>query len=218
MSIRMEVWGENACFTRPEMKTERVTYDVMTPSAARGILEAVYWHPGMRWHIDKIHVLSPIRFVNLRRNEVKSKVQSQNALTVMNGGRKELYLSTSEDIQQRASVILQDVHYIIEAHFTLTERAVPGDNAGKFQSIIKRRLEKGQCYHQPYFGTREFPARFRLYEPPTIPAEPSLIGESDLGYMLYDMDYTDPEHIQPMFFRAVMKRGTIDLGDCEVIR
>ena len=198
MSIRMEVWGENACFTRPEMKTERVTYDVMTPSAARGILEAVYWHPGMRWHIDKIHVLSPIRFVNLRRNEVKSKVQSQNALTVMNGGRKELYLSTSEDIQQRASVILQDVHYIIEAHFTLTERAAPGDNAGKFQSIIKRRLEKGQCYHQPYFGTREFPARFRL------------------GYMLYDMDYSDPGNIVPMFFRAVLRDGTLDLTDCEV--
>ena len=208
MSIRMEVWGENACFTRPEMKTERVTYDVMTPSAARGILEAVYWHPGMRWHIDKIHVLSPIRFVNLRRNEVKSKVQSQNALTVMNGGRKELYLSTSEDIQQRASVILQDVHYIIEAHFTLTERAVPGDNAGKFQSIIKRRLEKGQCYHQPCFGVREFPAQFRLWPGGEIPTT----GETrDMGLMLYDMDYSDLRNITPMFFRAALENGVLNV-------
>lgn len=128
MSIRMEVWGENACFTRPEMKTERVTYDVMTPSAARGILEAVYWHPGMRWHIDKIHVLSPIRFVNLRRNEVKSKVQSQNALTVMNGGRKELYLSTSEDIQQRASVFFR-MCTILSRRILLLQR-------GRYQGIM----------------------------------------------------------------------------------
>lgn len=218
MGIRMEVWGENACFTRPEMKAERVSYDVMTPSAARGILESVYWHPGMQWHIDKIHVLSPIRFSNMRRNEVKSKISASNVLSVMNGGDKELYISTSSDIQQRAAMILSDVHYIIEAHFTITEKAALGDNAGKFQSIVKRRLEKGQCYSQPYLGTREFPARFRLYEPASIPVEPSLMGEKDLGYMLYDMDYSDPENITPMFFRAVLRDGTLDLTDCEVKR
>ena len=216
MSIRMEVWGENACFTRPEMKAERVSYDVMTPSAARGILESVYWHPGMRWHIDKIHVLSPIRFTNVRRNEVKSKISANNVLAVMNGGSKDLYISTSEDIQQRAAMVLRDVHYIIEAHFTITENAAQGDNAAKFQSIVKRRLDKGQCYSQPYLGTREFPARFRLYEPAAVPVEPSLIGERDLGYMLYDMDYSDPGNITPMFFRAVLRNGTLDLTDCEV--
>lgn len=218
MSIRVEVWGEYACFTRPEMKAERVSYDMMTPSAARGILEAVYWHPGMRWIIDKIHVLSPIRFTNIRRNEVKSVVQKQSALSVINGAKKELYISTAQDIQQRAALILQDVHYVIEAHFELTENAAAGDNAGKFQDIIKRRLERGQCYHQPYFGTREFPVKFRRYEPASIPVERSLIGERDLGYMLYDMDYSDADNIQPMFFRAILRDGVLDLLDCEVKR
>lgn len=216
MSIKMEVWGKNACFTRPEMKAERVSYDIMTPSAARGILEAVYWHPGMQWHIDRIYVLSPIRFTNIRRNEVASKILAQNVLAVMNGGKKPLYISTSEDIQQRSAMILQDVHYIIEAHFTITDQAAEGDNAGKFQSIVKRRLEKGQCYYHPYFGNKEFPAHFRLYEPSSIPVEPSLMGEKDLGYMLYDMDYTDPENIVPMFFRAVLQDGVLDLTNCEV--
>lgn len=218
MSIRVEVWGEYACFTRPEMKAERVSYDVMTPSAARGLLEAIYWHPGLMWHIDKIHVLSPIRFTNIRRNEVKSVVKGQNVMTVMNGGQKDLYICTSEDIQQRAALVLQDVHYVIEAHFTLTDKAAPGDNAGKFQDIMKRRLERGQCYYQPYLGTREFPARFHRYEPATIPVEPSLLGEKDLGYMLYDMDYSDHENIQPMFFRAKLRDGVLDLTDCEVKR
>lgn len=218
MSIRVEVWGEYACFTRPEMKAERVSYDMMTPSAARGILEAVYWHPGLVWRIDRIHVLSPIRFTNIRRNEVKSVVQKQNVLSVMNGAQKDLYIATAQDIQQRAAMVLRDVHYVIEAHFELTDQATPGDNAGKFQDIMKRRLEKGQCYHQPYLGTREFPAKFRRYEPASVPTECSLWGERDLGYMLYDMDYSDPGNIQPMFFRAVLKNGVLDLRDCEVKR
>ena len=218
MSVRIEVWGENACFTRPEMKAERVSYDIITPSAARGILESVYWHPGMQWHIDKIHVLSPIRFSKIRRNEVKSKIKAASVLSAINGSGKELWLATSEEIQQRASMILTDVHYVVEAHFTMTEKAAPGDNAGKFQSIVKRRLEKGQCYSQPYLGTREFPARFRLYEPSSIPVEPTLMGEKDLGYMLYDMDYSDPQNITPLFFRAVLHNGTLDLTDCEVLR
>lgn len=218
MSIRVEVWGDYACFTRPEMKAERVSYDVMTPSAARGILDAIFWHPGLKWRIDRIHVLSPIRFANIRRNEVKSVVQKQNVLSVMNGAKKELYIATSQDIQQRASLVLQDVHYVIEAHFDLTDKAAPSDNAGKFQDIMKRRLEKGQCYHQPCFGVREFPARFRRYEPASIPKEPSLLGEKDLGYMLYDMDYSGENGIQPMFFRAVLRDGVLDLTDCEVIR
>ena len=161
MAIQMEVWGKYACFSRPEMKVERVSYDVMTPSAARGILEAVYWHPGLRWHIDRIHVINPIQFTNIRRNEVKSKISAQNVRSVMLGGNRPLYINTAEDIQQRAATVLRDVHYVIEAHFTMTERASAGDNPGKFQDIVKRRLSAGQCYHQPYFGCREFPVRFR---------------------------------------------------------
>ena len=164
MAIQMEVWGKYACFSRPEMKVERVSYDVMTPSAARGILEAVYWHPGLRWHIDRIHVINPIQFTNIRRNEVKSKISAQNVRSVMLGGNRPLYINTAEDIQQRAATVLRDVHYVIEAHFTMTERASAGDNPGKFQDIVKRRLSAGQCYHQPYFGCREFPVRFRQYE------------------------------------------------------
>ena len=128
MSVRVEVWGDYACYSRPEMKAERVSYDCMTPSAARGILEAVYWHPGMVWRIDKIYVLSPIQFTNIRRNEVKSKISARNVQTVMNRGTGPLYLVTSDDIQQRASLVLKDVRYVIEAHFDRTDKANASDN------------------------------------------------------------------------------------------
>lgn len=214
MPICLEVWGDYALFTRPEMKVERVSYDVMTPSAARGLMEAVYWHPGMRWIVDRIHVCSPIRFTNLRRNEVKATVSARSARTVMERGTGDLYLCTPENIQQRASMLLRDVHYVIEAHFDMTDRAAPGDNPGKFQDIIKRRIRKGQFYHQPYFGCREFPVNFKLCE--QIPDCPeSLKGERDLGWMLWDMDYTDPENIQPMFFRAVLHDGVLDVPTLE---
>lgn len=214
MPIRLEVWGDYALFTRPEMKVERVSYDVMTPSAARGLMEAVYWHPGMRWSVDRIHVCSPIRFTNLRRNEVKATVSARSARTVMERGTGDLYLCTPENIQQRASMLLRDVHYVIEAHFDMTDRAAPRDNPGKFQDIIKRRVRKGQFYHQPYFGCREFPVNFKLCE--QIPDCPeSLKGERDLGWMLWDMDYTDPENIQPMFFRAVLRDGVLDVPTLE---
>ena len=214
MPIRLEVWRHYALFTRPEMKVERVSYDVMTPSAARGLMEAVYWHPGMRWSVDRIHVCSPIRFTNLRRNEVKATVSARSARTVMERGTGDLYLCTPENIQQRASMLLRDVHYVIEAHFDMTDRAAPGDNPGKFQDIIKRRVRKGQFYHQPYFGCREFPVNFKLCE--QIPDCPeSLKGERDLGWMLWDMDYTDPENIQPMFFRAVLRDGVLDVPTLE---
>ena len=217
MSICIEVWGDYACFTRPEMKVERVSYDIMTPSAARGLIESVYWHPGLRWVIDRIHVLAPIRFTNLRRNEVKSTVSARTARTVMERGSGELYLVTSGDIQQRASLLLRDVRYVIEAHFDiLPEKAAPGDNAGKFQDIVKRRLKKGACYSTPYLGCRECTAHFGLWEgaQEDIPA----IDETrELGYMLYDMDYSDPENITPLFTRVKMEHGVIDLRNCEVI-
>lgn len=208
MAVQVEVWGDYALFTRPEMKTERVSYDVMTPSAARGLLESIYWHPGMKWRIDRIHVCSPIRFTNIRRNEVKDTISARKVKTVMEKGQGELYLAVPESIQQRAAMVLRDVHYVIDAHFDLTEKAVPGDNAGKFQDIIKRRLERGQCYSAPYFGTREFPAHFRRCTAlPPCPEE--LRGVRDLGWMLLDMDYTDPQNITPRFFRASLTDGVM---------
>lgn len=213
MAISLEVWGDYALFTRPEMKVERVSYDVITPSAARGLIEAIYWHPGLRWVVDRIHVCAPIRFTNLRRNEVKSTISARSAYTVMERGKGELYLSTSSDIQQRAALLLRDVHYVIEAHFEMTAQAAPGDNPGKFQDIVKRRIQKGQFYHQPCFGCREFPAQFRWCE--KLPPCPEELDSKtqDLGWMLYDMDYTDPEQIRPLFFRASLQNGVLNVPD-----
>lgn len=210
MSIRLEVWGGYACFSRPEMKVERVSYDVMTPSAARGLLEAIFWHPGLRYTIDRIHVCSPIRFSNLRRNEVKSTISARSARTVMERGKGELWLDTFADIQQRAAMVLRDVRYVIEAHFDMIDKAAPGDNPGKFQDILKRRIERGQFYHQPYFGCREFPAHFKLCEA-ISPCPEELEGERDLGYMLWDLDYSDPENISPLFFRAKLIDGVLNV-------
>lgn len=214
MSVKVEVWGDYACFSRAEMKVERVSYDVMTPSAARGLLEAIFWHPGMRWIIDRIYVLSPIRMTNIKRNEVKAKISANNVKSAMTGGRTALYLSTSDEIQQRSALVLQDVHYVISAHFEITENAAESDNPGKFQDIIKRRLHKGQCYHQPYLGCREFPARFREWPGGEIP---SIDETRDLGYMLWDMDYSDKTNIRPQFFRGKLEKGVLQLEDCEVI-
>ena len=214
MSVLMEVWGLTACFTRPEMKTERVSYDVPTPSAARGMIESIYYHPGLKWTIDRIWVLNPIQFMNLRRNEVSSKISASNVMQEANGG-KQSCIVTTQDIQQRAAMMLKDVRYVIEAHFDMTDKANASDNPGKFQDIVKRRLRKGACYAAPYLGTRECTAHFRLWEGGEIEG----IDETrDLGYMLYDMDYSDPEHIQPMFFHAKMEHGCIDLRGCEVIK
>ena len=210
MPVSLEVWGSYALFSRPELKTERVSYDVMTPSGARGLIEAIFWHPGLRYTIDRIHVCAPIRTMNLRRNEVKSTVSARAARTVMERGRGELYLATPDDIQQRAALLLRDVHYVIEAHFDMTPQAAPGDNPGKFQDILKRRIHRGQFYHQPCFGCREFPAQFRLCRDlPPCPEE--LKGERDLGYMLWDMDYSDPENITPLFFRAKLVDGVLEI-------
>ena len=209
MSISVEVWGDYACFSRPELKTERVSYDVMTPSAARGLLDAIYWHPGMRWVVDRVHVCAPIRFTNIRRNEVKDIISARNAKAAMESG-EEIYLATSESIQQRAAMVLRDVRYVIDAHFEMTARATPTDNPGKFQDIMRRRVEKGQFYHQPCFGVREFPAQFKPCEElPPCPEE--LAGEKDLGWMLLDLDYSDRENITPRFVRAVLRDGVLEV-------
>ncbi len=219
MPIKIEVWGDYACFSRPEMKVERVSYDVMTPSAARGLIEAIYWHPGMRWIIDRIRVCAPIRFTNIRRNEVKDVIVASNIKALMAGDGKPSYIVTSESIQQRAAMVLRDVHYVIEAHFEMTARAESGDNPGKFQDIIRRRVERGQFYHQPCFGTREFTAHFKpCGEMPPCPVE--LQGTRELGWMLLDMDYRDPASIKPMFFRATLHDGVLTVPplDSEGVR
>lgn len=215
MSILAEFWGPLGCFTRPEMKVERISYDVPTASAARGMIESVYFHPGLRWKIDCIWVCAPIQFINVRRNEVSSKILASSVMTEANGG-KPGRIVTAQDIQQRASMMLRDVRYVIEAHFEMTDKASPSDNPGKFQDIVKRRLKKGACYSTPYLGCRECTAHFGLWEgaQEDIPA----IDETrDLGYMLYDMDYSDPENITPRFTRVKMEHGVIDLRNCEVI-
>lgn len=214
MSIKIEVWGDYACFTRPEMKTERVSYDVITPSAAKGMIESIFWHPGMRWVIDRIYLLAPIRFTNIRRNEVKAIVSGTNVRSVMTGGKGTLAIYTPQEIQQRAALILQDVHYVIEAHFEMTEQAAPSDNSGKFQEMIRRRLAKGQAYSQPYLGCREFPAHCREWKGKEIPALPI---NQDLGYMLHSLDYSDPGNIIPRFYRAKLVNGVIDVKNCEVV-
>lgn len=213
--IRIECWGKYACFTRPEMKVERVSYDAMTPSAARGLVEAIFWHPGLRYVIDEIDVMAPIRFMNIRRNEVKSKISASAAAKNARSGSG-MYLLTRTDIQQRAAEILRDVRYCITLHFEMTDKASPSDNPGKFKEMLCRRARKGQCYHQPYLGCREFPAGFRLVEDDEkIVPYPET---RDLGYMLYDMDYSDPENITPQFFRAKLENGVLDLRNCEVKR
>jgi CRISPR-associated protein cas5, dvulg subtype len=179
-------------------------------------LEAVFWHPGLRWRVDRICVLSKIRFTNVRRNELKAKIPARTVLAFARNGQGEPCQSTKEDIQQRAATILQEPHYIIEAHFEMTEKASAADNEGKFREMFCRRARKGQCYHAPYLGCREFPARFRLYEEETLP--PTNGETKDLGFMLYDIDYSDPKNLQPMFFQAQLVDGVLDLRDCEVLR
>ncbi|MDR2753616.1 MAG: type I-C CRISPR-associated protein Cas5c [Oscillospiraceae bacterium] len=214
--IKVAVWGDYALFTRPEMKVERVSYDVMTPSAARGIIEAVYWKPAIKWVIDKIAVCEPIRFTNIRRNEVKEKITGSRVRTAMTNGELPEPIVAAKAIQQRAAMVLKDVCYSIEAHFELTGKAGETDTKEKHYNIALRRLQKGQCYHQPCFGCREFPAKFALAD--ALPHKAPIAESRDLGYMLYDMDFLDKEDIQPTFFRARLQNGVLDLTNCEVVR
>ncbi len=204
--VKLKVWGERACFTRPEMKVERVSYDVMTPSAARAVIEAIYWKPSIRWVIERIHVLKPIRFENIRRNEVSKKLSKSAITKAMKDGVSPVELFIEENRQQRAAMVLRDVAYIIEAHFEALE--ADGQNEGKHLDMFNRRLVKGQCFYQPYLGVREFSAHFEAVE--TIPPTPHK-GERDLGWMLYDMNFSDKKHIRPMFFHARMIDGVVNI-------
>ncbi len=206
--IRLKVWGDYALFTRPELKVERLTYDVMTPSAARGVLEAVHWKPAIRWVIDAIHVLHPIRHQSIRRNEVGHKAPAGSIKRAMNRGDLEgLGIVVDEDRQQRASTVLVKPAYLIEAHFEMTAKAGPEDNAGKHLDIFNRRAQKGQCFHQPCLGTREFAAHFEWVA--LDAALPDAIAESrDLGLMLWDIDHALPSR-PSLFFRAKLVDGVM---------
>ena len=211
--VRLHVWGERACFTRPEMKVERVSYDVLTPSAARGILEAIHWKPAIRWHIDRIHVFRPVRFETFRRNEVGSTIAPASVTKAMKAGSTlGLENHVEEDRQQRAMTCLRDVAYVIEAHFTMTDRAGPDDNEGKHLEIFRRRAGKGQCFHMPCMGVREFPAHFRLLgEHDSLP-ESALSADDanrDLGWMLHDIDFANAS--TPRFFRASLQEGVLSV-------
>lgn len=213
----LEVWGEFACFTRPEMKVERVSYDVITPSACRAIFESILWKPAIQWQPERVEVLSPIRWTTLRRNEVGAKVSSGNVRRAMKQGTGALALYVEEERQQRASLLLRDVRYRITASFLMTKRAGAEDNPQKFAEMFARRAVKGQCINQPYLGCREFACGFRLVdsqsEPADIPEE--LRGERPLGWMLYDMDFTDTASPSPRFFHAAMKDGVVTIPSRE---
>lgn len=212
----IEVAGPFACFTRPEMKVERVSYDVITPSAARAVFEAILWKPEIRWRVWRIEVLKPIRWVNLRRNEVSAVASTRNVQQAMHADSGTLALYIEDERQQRAGYFLRDVAYRLHADLSL----VPGkaqDPLAKYAAMFARRASKGQCVNQPYLGCREFSSQFKLVTSEALTGSfPSPIAETrELGWMLHDMDYTHPTDPQPRFFRAQMQAGVVDVPPFE---
>ncbi len=212
-NICLKVFGDYACFTRPEMKVERVSYDVITPSAARAIFEAILWKPAIRWQVTRIEVLSPIRWISVRRNEVGAVASMRTAQTAMQAGRGDLGLFIEEKRQQRAGLFLREVAYRLHGRFEMTGKRGPDDSPEKFLSMFNRRAATGQCFNQPYFGCREFAAHFELVTDAEEAAqtEPAIAETRDLGWMLHDIDFADA--MQPKFFRAEMKAGVIEVPE-----
>lgn len=203
----LEVEGDLACFTRPEMKAERVSYEVITPSAARAIFEAILWKPAIDWEVERIEVLRPIRWLTIRRNEVASKVPTATVQAAMRTGSGSLGLYVDEDRQQRSSLLLRDVAYRLHARLVAGRRPT-GEPLAKYEQIFRRRAARGQCVNQPYLGCREFDCRFRLIDG-RANDPPTLEETRDLGVMLYDLDFADPERPAPIWFRARMERGVV---------
>src|SRR5687768_2405825 len=183
MGFCSEVKGEFACFTRPEMKVERVSYDVITPSAARSIFDAILWKPAIEWQVTKIEVLNPIRWINLRRNEVGAVISARTAKTAMASGTGQLGLYIEEERQQRAGLLLRDVCYRIHAEFSIIPTASTSDSAGKFAEMFRRRAQKGQCFNQPYLGCREFSCDFSLVDG-NADLEAPIKDTRDLGWKI----------------------------------
>lgn len=216
MGFTLRVWGDYACFTRPEMKVERVSYDVITPSAARAIFEAIHWKPAIRWVIDEINVIKPIKFQTILRNEVKCVISEAKIRRSIKNRDEAIYIDTNEERTQRNSMVLRDVEYVIKAHFEMTKYAGDSDDEKKHYNIFLRRASRGECFTQPYFGCREFSCNFELLGDGEVPAN---INETkDLGWMLYDIDFVKKgdSHIgvkeyNPKFFRAEMINGKISI-------
>jgi len=202
--LRLRARGPLACFTRPELKVERVSYPVMTPSAARGLLESVVWKPAIAWRVERIRVLNPIRFAAVRRNEVNSKASAPAAKVVSGGGPAPVYFA-EDDRAQRNTIALRDVDYVIEARFMMTPRAGERDNVNKFVDIFRRRVEKGQRFQQPYFGCREFVADVD----PANGVPPAIPESRDLGMMLWDIVY-GAKRRTPVFFAARLEHGVLE--------
>lgn len=211
--IQLLVKGDYALFTRPEMKAERVSYDVITPSAARGIIEAIYWKPAIKWVVERIIVLNPIVFDSVRRNEVESKIPPRKISLAMKNPDVDLHQDITRDRQQRASLLLRNVGYVIEAHFEMVkDKAGSSDTPEKHYNVALRRMRQGQCFRQPCLGCREFPAHFTLLEDGEQPPVSYYVNEEDrdLGWMLMDIDYEND--CTPRFFRARMKRGIVEVA------
>ena len=216
-SFCLEVSGPFACFTRPEMKVERVSYEVMTPSSARSIFEAILWKPQIRWRVHCIEVLKPMKWINLRRNEVSAIVSTRNVQQAMNAGAGDLGLYIEDERQQRAGYFLRDVAYRIHAELSLNPEKRGEHPLVKYTEMFSRRASKGQCVNQPYLGCREFAADFKLVEISDTAAAP-IAQSKDLGWMLHDMDFTHAHDPRPKFFQAQMREGVIDVPPFEEAR
>ena len=209
--FRVRMHGAYACFTRPELKTERVSYEAITPSAARGVLEAILWKPAIFWQVRKIALLKPARFIQFKRNEVNTRLSTRNAITAMKRGEPLDYF-TDNDRAQRNTLALRDVDYAVEAEIRMTAQAGAEDNLRKFEEMFERRLRRGQFYYQPYFGCREFPAWVEEYTGDPAPVESE---NRPLGLTLHDIRFRAGGN-QAVFFKAELKRGVIDVPEWEM--
>ncbi len=215
--VQVKVWGEMACFTRPDMKVERVSYPVMTPSAARGILEAILWKPEFRWWVRAVHVLRPIQFISIRRNEVKGKASIQAIGNWMEGKRPFVPFFADSDERgegrtQRNTVALRDVAYLIEASIHLPNGFSTENPPVKYREMFERRVAKGQCHARPVLGCREFAADFGSPDGSEQPIRDS----RDLGLMLLDIIHPKRGARIPRFFPARMERGTLRVPETEL--
>jgi CRISPR-associated protein Cas5d len=199
MGVQLMISGPLACFSRPELSVERVSYDAMTPSAAVGVLEAIYWKPAIRWIVDRVKVLRPIRFQQIKRNEVSVRASAR---------RPRIDVSDHRNRIQRTTLALRDVAYVIDAHFEMTGKSGPDDTPGKHLDCFNRRASRGQCWQRPSLGQREMVAeRWSIPDSSVVP-DASLAGERDLGLMLHSLDYANSK---PRWFRAVMRDGVISV-------
>ena len=215
MGFCLEVSGDFACFTRPEMRVERVSYDIMTPSAARNIYQSIFWKPQIAWHIDRIEVINPIRWMTISRNEVGATVSQTKVRQTMRRGEGRLQMFVEDQRVQRSSLILRDVCYRIYAHFSFTNQTAKNESVEKYLGMFLRRARKGQCFRQPYLGCKEFAADFQLVEPDDEVMSP--VNESqDFGWMLYDFNYADNPP-SPRFFNACMQSGVVHIPSADDI-